>query len=162
MLKKYVFLGLLLAFLPNTGRALMVKLDLEDLTQNSNLVIRATVENMRCSWNAEHRRIFTFATLTVKEPIKGSSPNSTINITYPGGVVGDTAYIVEDTPQFRPGEDVIVFLKDKNPEGLREVYGWFQGKYTIESNVVLENRLPVQTFLNQIKSIAAELPRRDQ
>jgi hypothetical protein len=159
MLKKYVFLGLLLAFLPNTGRTLMVKLDLENLTQNSNLVIRATVENMRCSWDTEHRRIFTFATLAVKEPIKGNSPTGSINITYPGGVVGDIAYIVEDTPQFRPGEEVIVFLKDKNPEGLREVYGWFQGKYTIENNVVRENRLPVQTFLNQIKVIVQEQER---
>ena len=162
MFKKYVFLGLLLTLLPFTGRALMVKLDLENLTQNSNLVIRATVENMRCSWNAEHRRIFTFATLTVKEPVKGSALTGAINVRYPGGVVGDTAYIVEDTPQFRPGEEVIVFLKDRNPEGVREVYGWFQGKYTVENNVVKENRLPVQTFLNQIKAVVQDMQRRGQ
>ena len=155
MLKKIVCACILSLLFHHAASALMVKLDLETLTKNANVAVRARVESIRCSWDKDHHRIFTFAILAVTESIKGDPLTSSITVTYPGGKVGDIRLIVEDTPHFRPGEDVVVFLKNKNEEGLREVYGWFQGKYTIENNLVLENRLPVRTFINRIKSIVA-------
>lgn len=148
---------LLIGLLPQIGGALMVKLDLEDLTGNSDLVIRAEVENIRCAWNEDQTEVISYATLSVKEPIKGLLKQEEIIVKYPGGRIGDIVTWVEDAPNFQEGEDVIVFLDKETEQGLRSVYGNFQGKYTIQKDMVLEKDIPVDRFVSKIKAIVEKL-----
>ncbi|KKK86190.1 hypothetical protein LCGC14_2765700, partial [marine sediment metagenome] len=73
-----------------------------------------------------------------------------------GGEVGDIGLKVSDTPQFREGEEVFLFLRmEKLP--LFSVVGLFQGKYTIEEgrvkNRIMGLEVPLDSFISQIKGI---------
>jgi len=162
MPKKLPFLAVLLlvGFLASTGRTLMIRFNLKDLVTNSDLVLQAKTESIRYAWNEDHTTIFTYVTLSLKEPIVGSTKDNLITVSYPGGQIGEIRMELEDTPTFQTGEEVIVFLGKKNDNGVRRVFGNFQGKFTIENGFVLENRIPVQNFVHQVKTLAAELERR--
>lgn len=164
MVKKLCFVTLIsfIGFLPTTSSALMIKLDLEEIIAHSTLVIRGTVENISYAWNEDQTAIFTYVTLSIQEPIKGSPPPEAITIRYMGGAIGGLRLEIEDTPVFNLGEDVITFLDQKTEPGVIKICGAFQGKYTIESGVVKENNLPVEHFINTIKVIAEQIERRER
>lgn len=147
------FIGLL----PQTGGALMVKLDLEDLTGNADLVIRAEVENIRCAWNENQTEVISYATLSVKELIKGLTKQKEITVKYPGGRIGDIVTWAEDVPTLQSGEDVIVFLDKEIEQGIRRVFGNFQGKYTVLKGMVLEKDIPVDRFISEIRTIVEKI-----
>ena len=79
-----------------------------------------------------------------------------IMVKVPGGEVDDIGLKVSDTPEFREGEEVFLFLRiEKLP--ILKVAGLFQGKYTIEDgkvkNKVLEREIPLDIFIDQIEEI---------
>ncbi|TET48271.1 hypothetical protein E3J59_00855 [Candidatus Aerophobetes bacterium] len=79
-----------------------------------------------------------------------------ITVKVPGGEVGGIGLKVSDTPEFRKGEEVFLFLRiEKLP--IFKVAGLFQGKYTIEGgkakNKVMEQEIPWDIFIDQIEEI---------
>src|SRR5262245_37311626 len=59
--------------------------------------------------------IETLTTITVDEIIKGDVA-ATVTIAEPGGAVGNIAMIIPGSPQFAPGEKVLLFLKRTGAE----------------------------------------------
>ena len=151
---------LMLLLMPHSGRALMIHYSLKDLVARSDLVLQVKTENVSYGWDEGHTFIFTSVTLSLTDQIVGQTGERTITVRYPGGQIGDTTMEVEDTPTFKTGEAVIVFLDKQDSHGVRKVFGNFQGKFTIDNGVVLENRTPLTTFIEHIKTTAQELERR--
>ncbi len=148
---------ILLGLLPQVSNAIMIKLDLEDLTGNSDLVIRAKVDNIRCAWNEDQTEVSSYASLSLTEPIKGIPQEKEMTVKYPGGCIGDIVTWAEDAPVFQSGEEVIVFLDKETAQKTRGVFGNFQGKYTIKNDMVIEKNIPVELFISEIKAIAKKL-----
>ena len=126
-------------------------LSLEDLTTNAEWIVIGTVENMESRWNDSQDYIYTYLTLSVDEYLKNPMDETELTIQIPGGVVDDIEQRVSDTPEFQPGEHVVLFLFDR--EGQKWVYGWEKGKYTIENEQVVELNIPLDDFKQQIVDI---------
>jgi hypothetical protein len=107
------------------------KLTLQELTKKSNAIVVATVEDAVSSWDAGHKEIYTFYTLRVTQGVKGSAKDATITIRQIGGTVDNIASIVPGMPSFKKGEEVVVFLTQKDAAGYPWVMGLQQGKYSI-------------------------------
>ncbi len=75
----------------------------------SEKIFRGEVVAVKSYWNPERTVIHTDVTIQVEEYIKGNGPKE-ITITVSGGSIGDTRHWVSDTPQFRPGDDDVIFL----------------------------------------------------
>jgi hypothetical protein len=161
MKKKYalVFAAMaLLIFLgfPGTDavRALMLEMTTPELTKQAQAIVRGKVKDMKSEWDPERRFIWTLVTITVSKHIKGDSlAGREVIVKIPGGVVGNIGQVTEDTPIFKKGEEVLLFINPEIYKGEKvfRVTGKFQGKHTIKDNMLIEKKMPVATFLGQIE-----------
>ena len=94
---------LLIYFGFNATLAQMVKVEIEEITIKSHLVIKGIVSNKWSEFEEDGKSIITFIEFSVSETIKGSS-KQIVSIVIPGGVVGDVGMGVSHTPQFYLGE----------------------------------------------------------
>lgn len=107
------------------------KLTLQELTKKSESIVMARVDDAVSSWDAGHKEIYTYFTLSVLQSVKGSKGATTITLRQLGGTVGTIASVVPGMPSFRKGEEVVVFLTQKDAAGYPWVMGLQQGKYSV-------------------------------
>jgi len=132
------FAILALSFLP-TGRseALMVELRLEDLIKDAEVIVKGEVKKTKSVVSlAGGFNINTRTILTVDQALKGEA-KKVLKIEHEGGEIWPFALWVEDTPEFKKGESVVVFLNKKDSvlswlpwrKNIYEVTGLIQGKF---------------------------------
>ncbi len=149
-------------FLGTQGTALMVEKTMEELTYEADSILIGEVTGMESRWNEDRTLIYTYVTISPRDYVKklsnmGESEEITVKIR--GGEVDGIGLRVSDTPEFREGEEVFLFLKKERPTIFR-VAGLFQGKYTVEDgrakNKVLGREIPLDILVSQIKEIMKE------
>jgi len=128
------------------------KFTLSDLAKKSETIVRAKVEDQASRWDADHKEIYTFITLHVLEPVKGAKGETTITIRQLGGTVDNLVSTVPGMPNFKKGEEVVVFLSTKDSAGYPWVMGLQQGKYTVTTD---ENGIKhVRNELDGLKTLS--------
>lgn len=108
----------------------IARMSLAQLAQAAPLIIRA-----RCGANyvaQDAGEIWTFTSFQVEETWRGEAPPQ-ITVRLLGGTMGDITSHVSGVPQFRPGEDVILFLQPTK-RGDFSVVSWEQGTFRISRN----------------------------
>lgn len=122
--------------------ALLVKVTKEELLKESDVVVMGSIQDIQ-SFKAESEirpgkeDIFSNVALQVGEYLYNPKnfSASQIVVRVLGGAVENMTMKVSDGPIFENGEQVIVFLKQKDKQ-VFTVVGWAQGKYTIDNGVV--------------------------
>lgn len=145
-----LLLLILLAFTPVVS-ALMVKMSVEDLTKEADVIIIGDIKEVESRWNFWRTEIHTYSTVSVEKYIKGAG-SKTLTIITKGGTVGDLVAEVEDTPVFAKNEKVLVFLKKAGREF--SVAGWVQGKYVVENDEVHDisgEKISLKDFLRRVE-----------
>ena len=122
-------LAALLLFGPPASATTMLRLDVPELSQNSDTVVHGTVRRVESRWSGDRRRILTDVEIEVTESLKGQ-PGSTVLVIQPGGKMGDIGQMVHGTASFVPGEEVVVFLERKGASAF-QLSGMSQGKYQV-------------------------------
>ena len=84
-------------------------LSLERLTQSSSDAIQGKVTKIESFWNKNRTAIYTRVTLTRQRALKGSVPDE-VDVFFPGGTVDGRTTIVIGAPEFKPGQEVVLFL----------------------------------------------------
>jgi len=144
--RPWAWLGVLL--LPIASMGLLRDLSLSDLVTGADWIIVGKVETMESRWNEAKDYIYTYVTLSVNDYWKNPLNQPRITIQIPGGVVEEITQQVSDTPEFRLGETVVLFLF--NQDGQKWVYGWEKGKFTVENGHLIESGIPLETFKQQV------------
>jgi len=140
---------LMLFALAGPASAEVEPMTLADLVSKAEIIVRGIVSKVEPHWNEDKTMIYTTVTLSVQSYLKGETTASQISIEVPGGTVDGLTLWVSDTPKFEEGQEVIVFLRKE----YFQIVGWFQGKYTIEDDMVVEKGVPVNQFIEQITTI---------
>lgn len=105
----------------------IVKMDLDELTSAAQVVARGKC--VASEARLEDGYIWTFTTFEVSETLKGSTDRQ-ISVRLLGGKVGHMKSTVDGVPQFRPGEDVFLFLEPTRAGDL-SVTSWVQGTFRV-------------------------------
>lgn len=106
------------------------RMSLNQLARVADIVVRA-----RCvssSARRENGAIWTFGEFELVERFQGEPP-SRIRVRLPGGHVGGITTLVEDVPQFRPGEEAVLFLEARS-DGTYGVTAWAEGTFRIRKD----------------------------
>ncbi len=142
---KIAFCMLLVTLFAVPGFSLMLRINLDDLVRNADVIATGKVVERECKRWTEKGYIYTYVTVLVDEYIKGEGGEKVV-VRYPGGEVGKKGLKVGNMPSFRFGEEVLVFLRDAeylsaepqtlslNQEVAGRIYGvsgFAQGKYEI-------------------------------
>ena len=114
-----------------------VRMDLEQLVQEADLIVQGHVQSVYCQWDEARRLVFTYISILVDEPFKGERRESVL-IRQVGGTVGTIQMSVAGVPQFKSGETAIVFLK-RQAGGTFQVVGMNQGLYEIIGDFAVSN-----------------------
>ncbi|HEX8089664.1 MAG TPA: putative Ig domain-containing protein [Blastocatellia bacterium] len=115
----------------------------DDLIIGARAIVRGKVLSVASGFGGERDRIFTYITLRVREVIKGQITARNIVLKEPGGQVGTQGGIVFGTPQFKPDEEVFLYL-DTWGDGSLRVHQMFLGKFSIIDDPKTGERVAVR------------------
>ncbi len=148
--------------------AIMRAMSTEDLTIESDIVVRGEVKDVKAHWSRDGKSIISRALIMKQNMIKGISGRRTLIVEYEGGEIGDIGLRVSDISPLSEGEQVILFLRvgksNKNGEAFH-IVGKGQGKYVIdnegiarkrgysvmEGDNIIDNNIPVEELIDKIK-----------
>jgi len=106
-----------------------VPADFDQMLASSQLVVHGRVVDTQAYETAGRRTIETRVSLQVIDPLKGDSGDR-VFFRVPGGQVGRYRRIMVGVPVFRPGDEVVVFLRGQMP-ALPMPFGITQGVYRV-------------------------------
>lgn len=84
------------------------KASLEKLVRDSHLIVMGKVLSSKSVW--EGNNIYTHITVRINGRLKGNYSAHEVTVKQLGGKVGEVGEIVDGSPTFRPGEEVILLL----------------------------------------------------
>jgi hypothetical protein len=169
-----IFFILIVTFsLTQQSAAIMLPLSTENLTGESELIISGDVKQVKSEWGEDKKSIFTFATVTVRETIKGKASDKTLKIMYEGGEIDGIGMKVSDVAIPEVGKNVLLFLKPAKTRQLETIYknvGKAQGQYKIDKDGIarksgynlegsakdIDNNMPLEVLIEKIKRIGNE------
>ena len=117
--------ALLAAGATGAGASTFLKQSVGDLIQSSRGIVHAQVTDIRAEWNADHTFIFSYVTLEVKRALLGTK-HAYETVRVPGGIVDGYRVVMEGAPDFKTGDNVVVFLGAWD-DGALMVEGYYQG-----------------------------------
>lgn len=123
-------IGLLLIAITASATTLS-RLKLEDLARESTAVARLHCLGAKSLW--DQGEIWTETRFAVVQREKGTLPGI-VTVRQLGGHAGNLHSHVDEVPAFQPGEEVYLFLWNRDGEPYR-VLGWSQGTFRIARNV---------------------------
>ena len=117
--------ALLAAGATGAGASTFLKQSVGDLIRSSQGIVHAQVTDIHSEWNADHTFIFSYVTLEVKRALSGTK-HAYETVRVPGGVVDGYRVVMEGAPDFKVGDNVVVFLGAWD-DGALMVEGYYQG-----------------------------------
>jgi hypothetical protein len=111
-------------------------LSVREMAEGASLIVIGTCVETRSQWI--DRRLFTLATISVTEAIKGDA-SGTVTVVLPGGIDANRriplAMTYAGAPTISPEEEAFLFLRDQDEVANGySVMGFAQGKYSVGQN----------------------------
>ena len=124
---------LLTASVP-ANAATVEAMTLEEMAQRADFIFVGRAVDSRADWNVQRTRIYTYTTFQVERFIKGGtgggSGEEQVTLRLWGGELGPMRSIVPGTPQFAPGEEVLLFCVGSGAR-IPTLLGLALGKFTL-------------------------------
>ncbi len=142
-----IFFALVMLFAFSAdAEALMIKLEIDELADQSDIVIVGTVQSIESNWNDNRSAIYSTVTLSVEIVLDGEKQQDTVTVVVPGGEVDGIREIVLTSPVFEIGDQVLLFLSETSAKNFSigssqvkqyELSGNFQGRIPVQSKAVV-------------------------
>ncbi len=127
------FLFLLAAALGHT--AVVKTLDLDGLAAESDTIVHGRIVASRVEWNSAHTSILTLYTVEADQYLKGFL-GAKFELAEPGGEVDGLVMSVPGAPEFRVGEEAVLFIWTDDVYGRHQVDGFEQGAFRVQKDPV--------------------------
>lgn len=112
----------------------------DDLIVGARAIITGKVLSVGSRLDTRQDRIFTYITIRVEEVLKGRITKREIVLKQAGGQVADRGSVVFGTPEFKTGEQLLLYLGTW-PDGSLRVYQMMLGKFSITADPQTGQRL---------------------
>jgi len=168
-----LLIALLLLCAP-LGATTLVRYDLAGLTRNAACVFVGTCKEV--SGELIDGRPYTRFRFAVDQVVKGQAP-AELEVRLPGGEQQGVRVHLAGMPQFAPGEEVVLFLTEADPQGHAWPVGLGQGKFRVARDAAAKprvfqqpggaalygaagaeilNGMPLEEFLARVRKLAGE------
>jgi hypothetical protein len=138
------------------GASTVQKLSFERPVDGTDIIIQGRVEEIKTREAPDRSFVSTLITITVADQFKGTKVSS-VTIEQPGGSMGAVTQGAPGSPEFSPGENVIVFLERKRNEAYR-IVGGKQGKFTAKAQPG-SNQQIVEDFARRSETLGSFVAR---
>lgn len=109
--------------------------DFSAVVDGTPVVVHGTVGSNYADWvrgGDGSRRIYTFYDFQISEVLKGSVSGSSLVFREMGGEKDGVGMSVSGTAHFDRGEDVVVLLSERNPDGSYDLRDMMMGKLNVQ------------------------------
>jgi len=113
--------------LPSTVK----RLTMGDMVRESALIFEGQVTSVDPRLDANTGRIHSYVTFQILDTIKGAPGQSTVELSFLGGTVGDLKMEVSDLHIPERGERGIYFVQSTSKRMVNPLSGWDQGHFLI-------------------------------
>ena len=125
LLGSAVFIGLSAAL----HATVIVPIEFRELVATAPVIVHGQVVDVRAGWVDGRRAVETFVTVAAADYLKGHLGDS-ITFRVPGGQIGRYRTVFVGAPEFKEGEEVVLFLKHAGPSYLY-IVGLSQGAFRV-------------------------------
>jgi len=117
--------------LNNTVATTVIPPTFDQLVEEAQLIFQGSVTDVRCQWVGEgaQRRIESFVTFLIEDPIKGE-PGSTYTLRMLGGTIDGETMGIADAPIFKKGDRDILFVENNGNQFIPLV-GIMHGRFRV-------------------------------
>ena len=144
MMRAFQLLLLSFVLAPSLRAIQFTPLSIEQLAQESALIVQGTVLSKSCQRDSAGR-IFTKVELGIAEVWKGSLATNRFTVVHGGGILGDRKATVSGQVEYGIGEGVVAFVVF-NQRGEGVTLGLAQGKFHIGKEAQTGERLVHNLF----------------
>src|SRR5437868_4285563 len=92
----------------------VVPIEFRELVAAAPVIVHGQVVGVRAGWVDGRRSVETFVTVAASDYLKGNLGDS-ITFRVPGGQIGRYRTVFVGAPEFKEGDEVVLFLKHAGP-----------------------------------------------
>jgi hypothetical protein len=129
----------------NVGATVLLPAEFREVVAGSQIIVYGRVTDVRPAWSDDRTRIDTTVTLHVGTYLKGG-PGDSVTFRVPGGQIGRYRNVMVGAPEFREGEEAVLFLSAAGP-AIAHVFGLNQGVYRVRVDARTGRRVVVPPVL---------------
>lgn len=107
----------------------ILPIEFRELVTIAPVIVHGQVVDVRADWADGRRSVETFVTIAVSEYLKGDL-GERMTVRVPGGQLGRYRTIFVGAPEFREGDEVVLFLKHSGPS-FPYIIGLSQGAFRV-------------------------------
>ena len=147
-------LFLLLCCTPSLSATVLLPAEFREIVNGSQIIVYGRINSVRPQWVEGRRRIESVVTLDATDFYRGT-PSRSVAFRVPGGQIGRYRSVTVGAPQFRPGDEVVLFLRARGP-AVPQVFGLNQGVFRVRVDARSGRRLvtlPILTARSTSPSI---------
>jgi hypothetical protein len=128
-MRRFLASCLLLSVSGALHATVIVPIEFRELVATAPVIVHGEVVDVRTRWIDGRRSLETFVTIAAAEYLKGSLGEH-VTFRVPGGQLGRYRTVFVGAPEFRPGDEVVLFLKRAGPSHL-SIIGLSQGAFRV-------------------------------
>ena len=107
----------------------ILPIEFRELVLTAPVIVHGQVVDVRAEWVDGRRSVETFVTVAVSEYLKGDL-GERMTFRVPGGQLGRYRTVFVGAPEFREGDEVVLFLKHSGPS-FPYIIGLSQGAFRV-------------------------------
>ena len=123
----------------------LIPAEFREIVTGSQIIVHGRVSGVRSEWAAGRRRIESVVTLDAAAFYRGSA-SRTVTFRVPGGQIGRYRSVMVGAPEFRAGDEVVLFLKSDGP-AVPQIFGLNQGVFRVRVDARTGRRLVAQPIV---------------
>ena len=140
-----LLIPLLLGFVPVLSATVLIPAEFREIVSGSQIIVHGRVSEIRAEWIDGRRRIESVITVDASSFYRGTS-SSRVTFRVPGGQIGRYKSVTVGAPEFKAGEEVVLFLKSQGP-AVPYVFGLNQGVFRVQVDGRTGRRTVMQPIL---------------
>jgi hypothetical protein len=117
----------------------ILPIEFRELVATAPVIVHGHVVDVRSEWVDGRRAIETFVTVSVADYLKGNLGES-VTFKVPGGQLGRYRTIFVGAPEFREGDEVVLFLQHSGP-AYPYIIGLSQGAFRVVADARTGRRM---------------------
>ena len=152
-----VLAALTFFFAPSLSATVLLPADFRQIVNGSQIIVYGRITDVRAEWTAGRRRIDSVVTVAASAFYKGT-PSRVVTVRVPGGQIGRYKSVTVGAPEFKAGDEVVLFLKAQGP-AVPQIFGLNQGVFRVRVDARSGRRLVTSPILTP-RGTAPEIVQR--
>jgi hypothetical protein len=132
-------LALVFCFAPPLSATVLLPAEFREIVSGSQIIVHGRVSEVRAEWTDGRRRIESLVTIDASAFYRGT-PARTVTFRVPGGQIGRYKSVTVGAPDFRAGDEAVLFLRSQGP-AVPQVFGLNQGVFRVRVDARTGRRL---------------------